>query len=319
MEYKGFGLGCMSLSTVNQAESTAVIHTALDEGVSFLNTGDFYGSGESEMAIGEALKGYNRDKFYISVKFGALTSPNGKLYGLDVHPDRIKNYLMHSLKRLKLDYIDLYQPCRIDLGIPVEETIGAISELVKEGYVRHIGLSQVDAATIEKAQSVHKIEAVEMEYSLFNRSIEKDIMPIARKLDIGIVAFGTIAHGLLNGAWTKERLERGEFPTHMASTLFSKENIGKNIELVENFKQIADEKQVTISQLAHAWMLSKGEDIIPLIGTSKVKHFMDSVAAKNLLLSKDDIQRIEATIPQEKIAGESFRKMQFRNGVVLQG
>lgn len=319
MEYKGFGLGCMGLSTVNQTESTAVIHAALDEGVSFLNTGDFYGSGESEMAIGEALKGYNRDKFYVSVKFGALVSPSGKMYGLDVHPDRIKNYLVHSLKRLKLDYIDLYQPCRIDLGIPVEETIGAIAELVKEGYVRHIGLSQVDASTIEKAQAVHKIEAVELDYSLFNRGIEKDIISTARKLDIDIVSFGTIAHGLLNGTWTRERLERGEFRSNMMSPLFSKENIRKNIELVENFKQIADEKKVTISQLAHAWVLSKGEDIIPLIGTSKVKHFKDSIAAKDLLLSKDDIQRIEAAIPQEKIAGESFRKIQFRNGAVIQG
>ena len=307
----------MSLSTLNQTESSAVIHTALDEGISFLNTGDFYGSGESEMAIGEALKGYGRDKYYISVKFGALTSPKGGIYGLDVHPDRIKNYLTHTLKRLKLDYIDLYQPCRIDLGIPVEETIGAISDLVKEGYVRHIGLSQVDAETIKRAQEIHKIELIEMEYSLFNRSIENDILPIARKSNIGIVTFGTLAHGLLSGSWTKERLERGEFPSNMMSTFFSKENIEKNIELVENLHQIANEKNVSLPQLAHAWILSKGEDIIPLIGTNKVKHFKDSLESKNLFLSKEDIQRIEAAVPQEKISGKSLRKMQFRNGIIV--
>ena len=317
MEYKGFGLGCMSLSTVNQTESSAVIHTALDEGITFLNTGDFYGSGESEMAVGEALKGYNRDKYYISVKFGALTSPNGGIYGLDVHPDRIKNYLVHSLKRLKLDYIDLYQPCRIDLGIPVEETIGAISDLVKEGYVRHIGLSQVDAETIKKAQAVHKIELVEMEYSLFNRSIEKDVIPTARKLDIGIVSFGTLAHGLLNGSWTKERLKCGEFPSNMMSPFFSKENIEKNIELVENLCRIADEKNITVSQLAHAWALSKGDDIIPLIGTSKVKHFKNSIESQNIFLNKEDIEKIEAAVPQDKIFGESLRKMQFKNGFIV--
>ena len=317
MEYKGFGLGCMSLSTVNQTESSAVIHTALDEGITFLNTGDFYGSGESEMAVGEALKGYNRDKYYISVKFGALTSPNGGIYGLDVHPDRIKNYLVHSLKRLKLDYIDLYQPCRIDLGIPVEETIGAISDLVKEGYVRHIGLSQVDAETIKKAQAVHKIELVEMEYSLFNRSIEKDVIPTARKLDIGIVSFGTLAHGLLNGSWTKERLKRGEFPSNMMSPFFSKENIEKNIELVENLCRIADEKNITVSQLAHAWALSKGDDIIPLIGTSKVKHLKNSIESQNIFLNKEDIEKIEAAVPQDKIFGESLRKMQFKNGFIV--
>ena len=317
MEYKGFGLGCMSLSTVNQVESSAVIHTALNEGITFLNTGDFYGSGESEMAVGEALKGYSRDKYYISVKFGALNSPDGRLYGLDVHPDRIKNYLVHSLKRLKLDYIDLYQPCRIDLGIPVEETIGAIAGLVKEGYVRHIGLSQVDAETVKRAQAVHKIELLEMEYSLFDRSIEKEIIPTARELGIGIVSFGTLAHGLLNGSWNKERLEKGEIPSNMMSSFFSKGNIEKNIELVENLYRIAKEKNVTVPQLAHAWALSKGEDIIPLVGTGKAEHLKNSIESKNLFLSKEDIQRIEAAVPQDKISGGSLRKFQFRNGYIV--
>lgn len=204
------------------------------------------------------------------------------------------------------------------MSIPVEETIGAIAELVKEGYVRHIGLTQVDAATLERANTVHKIEYMEMDYSLFNRSIENDIIPLARKLDIGIVSFGAIAHGLLTGLWTKERLEKGELPTNMMSPLFSKENIGKNVELVEKLHQIAEEKNISVSQLAHAWVLSKGDDIIPLIGASKLKHFEDSIMAKNISLSKEDIQRIEAAIPQEEIAGSSFRKIQFKNGLVEQ-
>lgn len=205
MEYRGFGLGCMNMTAKNQEESTRVIHAAVEAGVTFINTADFYHAGESEMVVGNALKGISRDKVYVSVKFGALSAPSGMMYGMDVHPFRIKNYLAHSLARLGLDYIDLYQPGRIDLGIPVEETVGAISELVKEGYVRHIGLSQIDANTLERTNAVHPIHSVEMEYSLFNRSIESELLPAARRHGISVVAFGIIAHGLLNGSWTRER------------------------------------------------------------------------------------------------------------------
>ncbi len=318
MKYKGFGLGCMNMRTANIEENSQVIHAALDEGVSFLNTGDFYNSGESEMVVGSALKGRKREQFYVSVKFGVLFQPNGSIYGLDVHPQRIKNYLTQSLKRLQLDYVDLYQPARIDLGIPVEDTIGAISELVKEGYVRHIGISQIDASTLEKANAVHKIEAVEMEYSLFNRSIEKDIIPCARRLGITTVAFGILAHGLMNGTWTQERLDRGDYPVNPIISLFTKENIGKNVELIENLMKIASEKQVTLSQLTHAWALSKGDGIIPLIGASKAKNFRDSIKAKDITLSADDIGRIEAAVPQNKIAGSSFHKILFKNGAIVQ-
>ena len=215
MELSRLGLGCgrMSNSTgaADRIESIATIHAALDAGITYINTADFYSSGHNEMLIGEALKGYNRDKAFISVKFGGLIAPNGAMYGLDVRPLIIKNYLTYSLKRLNLDYIDLYQPGRIDLGIPIEETIGAISHMVKAGYVKHIGITQVDADTLRKAHSVHPISLVESEYSLFNRNIEKEILPTARELGIGVVAFGALAHGLLSGTNMEREKSDGKF------------------------------------------------------------------------------------------------------------
>ena len=317
LQLSRLGLGCGSMSNRDEKsgqESIATIRAALEAGVTMLNTADFYGAGESEMLIGGALKGCDRDKVFVSVKFGALMAPGGSLYGLDVRPLTVKNYLAHSLKRLKLDYIDLYQPGRIDLGIPVEETIGAISELVQAGYVKHIGITQIDAETLRKAQATHPISFVEAEYSLFNRGIEQGILPVARELGIGVVAFGAMAHGLLAGSWSEERIKRskgGHVP------LFFAGNLEKNVALVERLTQIAAEKQVTISQLAYAWMLSKGEDIIPLIGASKPEHFREAVGALEIRFSAEDVRRIEEAIPAAEIAGASFPNMQFRNGLVV--
>ncbi|MDQ7093608.1 aldo/keto reductase [Desulfosporosinus sp. PR] len=313
-----FGLGCGRMSNADEAvrnDSMATIQAALDAGVTFLNTADFYGSGRSELVIGEALKGYARDKVFLSVKFGALVAPNGSIYGLDVRPLTVKNYLTYSLKRLNVDYIDLYQPARIDLAIPVEETIGAISDLVKAGYVKHIGMTQVEAETLRKAHSIHPISLVEAEYSLFNRNIEKDSLPTARELGIGVVAFGALAHGMLGGTWTKERIEKskgGYVP------LFFAENIEKNVRLAAKLAEIAAEKQITLSQLAYAWILSKGQDIIPLIGASKRPHFQEAIQSLEISLSERDIKRIEEAIPENEIAGGSFPNMKFKNGVVVQ-
>ncbi len=310
MEYTGFGLGCGSISAANEAltqESTAIIHAALEKKVNFLNTADFYGAGESEIGIGQALQGCKRENVYLSVKFGMLMSPKGAMYGLDVHPDRIKNYLAHSLKRLKTDYIDLYQPARVDPQIPVEETIGALADLVKEGYIKEIGLSQVDAETLRRANQVHPIASVEMEYSLFNRSMEQTILPTARELGIDVVAFGILAHGLLSGAWTKERVDRGEVARNaFYIELFQKGNIEKNILLVEQLRQIAEEKHVSLAQLIYAWSLTKGRDIIPIIGVSKATQFADSILARDIILTPEDILRIEAAVPAHAIAGRSF-------------
>lgn len=314
LELYKIGLGCGGMrNNENGSENIATIHSALDSGINLLNTADFYGSGKSEMVIGEALKGQKRDKAFVSVKFGALVAPNGSMYGLDVRPLTIKNYITYTLKRLNLDYIDLYQPGRIDLGIPVEETIGAISDLVKAGYVKHIGITQVDAETLRRANSVHPISLIEAEYSLFNRSIENDILPTARELGIGVVAFGSLAHGLLSGTFSKDSVNEH----NSWIPLFSKDNIDKNLELVEALRVIADEKKITVPQLALGWILSKGDDIITLVGASRQSTLKDSLKSIDVNLSVYDIQRIEKAIPKDQIAGSSFPMMQFRNGEVV--
>ncbi|PJN90399.1 aldo/keto reductase [Bacillus sp. mrc49] len=309
------GLGCGRMSNANsdRVESIATIHAALDAGISHINTADFYTSGHNEMLIGEALKGYHREKAFLSVKFGALVAPDGKMYGLDVRPQHIKNYLTYSLKRLGVDYIDLYQPARIDLAIPVEETIGVISDMVKAGYVKHIGMTQLDAETLRKAHSVHPISLVEYQYSLFNRSIEKDILPTARELGIDVVAFGTLAHGLLGGTMSKDKVDQ----SNAYIPLFHKGNIDKNLSLVEVLRQIAVEKQMTVAQLAVAWVLVKGKDIIPLIGARKVDQLKESIKSLNVHLNESDVKRIEGAIPVTEIAGGSFPQMQFKNGMVV--
>lgn len=309
-----FGLGCGAMTNITdsneKSKSIKAIHSALDSGINLINTADFYGSGNSEVIIGEALKGRNRDDAFVAVKFGALVSPDGRMYGLDVSPLTIKNYITYSLKRLNLDYIDLYQPGRIDLGIPVEETIGVISDLVKEGYVKHIGLSQVDADTLRKANAVHPISFVESEYSLFNRGIETELLDVTRELGIDTIAFGVLAHGMLSGTASKDSF-------NPIVPLFAKENIEKNLSLVDGLKEIALEKQITLPQLALAWMLSKGEDIIPLIASRNVANLQSSIKSLAITLSETDIKRIENAIPKNEIAGTSFPNMKFRNGIVV--
>ncbi|HBF37917.1 MAG TPA: aldo/keto reductase [Firmicutes bacterium] len=299
---------------INKSSGIAAIHAALENGINHFNTADFYGAGRSEILIGEALKGYNRDKYFISLKFGILCGPDGSSYGLDVTPAHVKNYLTYSLKRLNLDYIDLYLPGRIDLGIPVEETIGAISELVKAGYVKHIGVSQVDAEVLRRAHATHPISLLESEYSLFNRSIEKDVLPTAQELGIGIVVFGAVAHGLLAGNWTAERIQKskgGFIP------LFFEENIEKNVALAKKLGEIAAKKQMTLSQLAFAWMLSKGENIIPLIGSLSPAHIQEALQSLDIRLTENDIKEIEEAIPENEIAGASFPNRKFRNGTAV--
>ncbi|PEJ52364.1 aldo/keto reductase [Bacillus sp. AFS002410] len=309
LELHKIGLGCGGMiKDDNKSENIATIHEALDFGINHLNTADFYGFGKSETVIGEVLKGKKRENAFVSLKFGVLAEPNGAFYGLDVRPLSIKNYLTYSLKRLNLDYIDLYQPARIDLGIPVEETIGEISDLVKAGYVKNIGITQVDADTLRRANSVHPISFIETEYSLFNRSMEKEILPTARELGVGVVAFGALAHGLLSGTFSKTN-SKSYIP------MFAEGNIDKNLELVEQLRKIADEKNVTIPQLALAWLSSKGDDIIALVGASRRTTLRDSLKSVDIKLSAEDIARIEKAIPEDQIAGSSFPKMEFKNGV----
>lgn len=306
------GLGCM---TLKENEGVATIRTALDAGVTFLDTGDFYGAGLSEMMVGEAIRGYDRDKIYLSVKFGGMMKPGGGMYGMDVHPDRIKNYLTHSLARLRVDYVDLYQPARLVEDIPVEETIGAIADMVKEGYVRHIGVSMVDAQKLRRAHATHPIAFLETSYSLFDRSMEAELLPTARELGIGLVAFGLLAQGLLSGAWTKERVETGETGSNPRIGLLQRGNIEKNILLVERLRRIADKKGCTLSQLVHAWAVKKGSDIIPLIGVSRQSQLQDSLGCLKVSLDEEDVKRIEAAVPEGEISGRNLRIEKFYGGV----
>jgi len=306
------GLGCMRMTMPDgpesRKESIATIHAALDASINFLDTGDFYDSGQNEMLVGEAIKGYGRDKFFISVKYGGLVAPNGRPYGIDMRPLTVTNYLTYSLKRLGVDYVDLYQPCRIDPEIPVEETIEPIAQMVKAGYVKHIGLSMVDAQTLRRAHAFHPISLVEVEYSLFDRNIEKELIPTARELGIGIVAVGVLAHGLL----TKERLQemRNRFPQ------FYSANFDKNVSRLDALGKMAEEKQITLPQLLAAWVLSQGGDIMPLDGARKVAQLQESMKALDVSLSKSDLERIDAVAPANT-APDINMQIKFKNGLMI--
>ncbi len=312
MDFKGnlsrIGLGCM---TLRDEEGVPTIRTALDAGVNFLDTGDFYRTGLSEMMVGEAIKGYNRDDIFISVKFGGMMQPGGGMYGMDVHPDRIKNYVAHSLTRLGVDYIDLYQPARLVEDIPVEETIGAIADLVKEGYIKNIGVSMVDADKLRRAQATHPIALLETNYSLFNRSMEEELLPTAREAGTKVIAFGLLAQGLLSGAWTQERVDNGDVTTNPRLNMMKKGNIEKNIILIERLRRIAEEKGCTLSQLVHAWALTKGDDVIPLIGASKEVYLQEALPCFTIPLTTEDVARIEAAVPADEIAGQNIQIEKF--------
>lgn len=304
------GLGCMGMSSSrNPEESVQTIRAALDEGITLFNTGEFYGMGESEMIVGKALKGVPRDKFFLSVKFGMLSDPSGTMYGLDTGSFSIKARLAYSMKRLGVDYIDLYQPARIDEAIPVEETIGALTELVEAGYIGHIGLSEVDAETLKRASAVHPIHTVEMEYSLIDRDIEKELMPAAEELGVKLLTFGILSHGLLSDA-----VIDGKSQPILKFGRFAPENLEKNMVLLKELKTIAEEKGVTVSQLAYAWAFSKKTDMQCLVGTTKPEHLKNIMQALEVSLSKEDLTRMETVISSEKIAGGGMRGVKFNNG-----
>ncbi len=304
------GLGCMGMSMRRNRESSIkTIHAALDSGITLFNTGEFYTTGESEMIVGEAMRGVPRDSYFLSVKFGVLPLPGGGIYGLDVKPFNIKGHLAYSLARLGLDYVDLYQPARQDTEIPVEEVVGEMSRLVEAGYVRHIGLSMVDAETLRRACKVHPIHTVEMSYSLIERDIEKELIATAKELGVKVLAFGTIGHGLL----TDNVLDAAGNP-RFARGMLSPEHRDKNLPLIKAVKAIADEKGVSLSQLAIAWSLAKYDNIQSLIGTTSPEHLQSAIDALKTELSQEDIQRIEAAIPADKVSGKGMRNFVFTNG-----
>lgn len=287
------GLGAMRMADIQQGIDT--IHAALDSGITYLNTGDFYGYGESELIIREALKTRKREDIFISVKFGGMLTPDDRFYGIDVRPQNVQNYLAYTLKRLGTDYVDLYQPARINPHIPVEETIGAIADLVKAGYVRNVGITEIDAETLRRAHAVHPIRLVELRYSLLDREIEQDLIPTARELGIGIVTFANLFHGVIGGSHPVEKV--AALSQRMAPQ--AAEKLRQAVSRLDILKEIADEKNASVSQLAIAWVLSQGDDMLALVGSRTVGQLHDTVKALDIHLSEEDLQRIERAIPKE--------------------
>ncbi len=307
------GLGCMGMSNRRNPEnSIKTIHKALDSGVTLFNTGEFYSAGESEMIVGEALRNVPRDKFFLSVKFGVLPQTGGGIYGLDNNPFNIKGHLAYSLSRLGMDYVDIYQPARQDTEIPVEEVVGEISRLVESGYVRHIGLSMVDAETLRRACKVHPIHTVEMSYSLIDRSIENELIATAGELGVKVLAFGTIGHGL----FADNVLENIKNNTAAARGMLSAEHRDTNLPMIKALKEIADEKGITLSQLALAWSLAKYNNVQSLVGTTNPEHLQSAIDALNITLNVEDIKTIEKAIPADKISGRGMRNFRFTNGQI---
>jgi aryl-alcohol dehydrogenase-like predicted oxidoreductase len=308
------GLGCMAMSggygPPDDAESIATIHAAIEAGVTLIDTGDFYGMGHNEMLLRDALKGGKRERVFIGVKFGALRGPDGAWLGYDLRPDAVKNFLAYTLRRLGTDYIDLYQPARVDdAAVPIEDTIGAIADLIKEGYVRNIGLSEASAATVRRAHAVHRIAALQIEYSLVSRGIEKDILPAARELNIPVVAYGVLSRGLLASQVLSDAPVTGAIRARMPR--FLGDNLARNRALVEALATIAREKGVSIPQLAFAWVRSRGPDIVPLIGARRREQLADCLGALAVTLSGDDLARIERAVPAEAVAGTRYAPAQM--------
>lgn len=303
------GLGCMGMSDLygpaDEAESVATIHAALDAGVTLLDTGDFYGMGHNEMLLRDAIRGRRRENAQISVKFGVLRDARGGWNGVDTRPAAIKNFLAYSLRRLGTDYVDIYRPARLDPAVPVEETMGALAELVQQGLIRHIGLSEVGADTLRRANAVHPVSDLQIEYSVVSRGIEEDILPTARELGIGITAYGVLSRGLVSGHWPAAGTgNRRDFRAYLPR--FSGENLQRNLELVERLRGIADRKGATVAQLAIAWVLSRGEDIVPLVGARRRERLTESLGAAAVVLTADDVAEIDAAVPAGAAAGTRY-------------
>jgi len=308
------GLGCMGMSGMygpaDRAESIATIGAALDAGINVLDTGDFYGMGHNELLIAEALRAVPRDAYLLSVKFGALRAPDQTWLGSDARPAAVKNSLAHSLTRLGVEYIDIYRPARLDPDVPIEETIGAIGEMVDAGYVRYIGLSEVGAATIRRARVVHPICDLQIEYSLISRGIEDAILPACRELGIAITAYGVLSRGLISGHFAAERqLDARDFRAH--APRFREENRERNLALVERMRGIANGVGASVAQVAIAWVLSRGDEIVPLIGARTRERLAEALGALELSLDADEVAALESAVPLEGVAGDRYPEQQM--------
>ena len=304
------GLGLMGMSGIygqaDDQESLATIHAAVDAGITLLDTGDFYGMGHNELLLRDALRDIPRESVFIQVKFGGQRDPSGAFVGHDASPNAVRNSLAYTLTRLGTDYVDLYQPARLDPRVPIEDTAGAVAEMIKAGYVRYLGLSEMGADTIRRAHAVHPVAALQIEYSLMSRGIEARILPTVRELGISVTAYGILSRGLLSSGTA--RLAPGDprarFPR------FREENHARNLDLLAALEAIADDRGVTAAQLAIAWVASRGDDIIPLIGTKRRDRLAEALQALDLTLSTDDLAAIEAAVPAGAVAGDRYEASQ---------
>jgi len=316
LHVSALGLGCMGMSEFygpsqqNEAESIRVIHRFLDEGGNFLDTADMYGSGRNEELVGKAIAG-RRDDVVLATKFANVRGPNGEFLGVRGDREYVFQQCDASLQRLKIDVIDLYYQHRVDPKVPIEETIGAMAELVKAGKVRYLGMSEAAPATIRKAAAVHPIAALQTEYSLWSREVEEEILPTVRELGIGFVAYSPLGRGFLTGQFrTPDDLPADDYRRH--SPRFQGENFQKNLQLVQEIEAIAKSKGCTPSQLALAWVLAQGDDIVPIPGTKRVSYLEDNLGAVDVKLSADELARIDSVMPAGSAAGPRYHEQAMR-------
>ena len=296
----------------DRREAIATIHGALDAGIDLLDTGDFYGMGHNELLIGQALRerGGDAGEVLVSVKFGAQRDPAGAWLGYDASPAAVKTALAYTLQRLGRDHVDVYRPARVDAAVPIEETVGAIGELIDAGYVRHVGLSEAGAETIRRAHAVRPVCDVQLEYSLMSRSIEREVLPACRELGVAVTAYGVLSRGLLSGHWSSERAAaagdfRGRAPRFAAG------NVERNLQLVEALREVAGELGASVAQLALAWVLARGQDIVPLVGARRRDQLTESLGALELRLDDEQLARIEAAVPAGAVAGSRYPEAQM--------
>ena len=312
-EVSALGLGCMSMSgtygPTDDAESIATVHAALEAGITLIDTGDFYGMGHNELLLREALAGGRRDKAILSVKFGALRDVRGNFLGYDCRPMAAKNFLAYSLQRLGVEAIDIYRPARLDPNVPIEETVGAMAEMVKKGHIKHIGLSEVGSDTIRRAHVTHPISDLQIEYSLISRGIESDILKTCRELGIGITAYGVLSRGLISGHWSKDHSGAQDF--RRMNPRFQDANIDHNLALVEQLRAIAADIGATPAQVAIAWVAAQGDDIVPLVGARRRDRLNEALGALNVKFTEAHLAALAKAFPPGAAAGNRYPDSQL--------